>query len=182
MLGNVIRTYRKKKNLTLDELAKAVGITSGGLSQIERGLVDPSLSALRRISGALNLPIKALFSESGESFVSRRGARSRMVLPDSSIDLECVTPVRYSSGITPTVDALMATLQPGTYGGEALSRHETDACFVVIRGTFVVEMACESVTLEEMDSIYLMEGVQHRLYNPGDQEAVGLFIMAGGVC
>ena len=67
MLGNVIRTRRKKMNLTLEELSKQVGITSGGLSQIERGLVDPSLSVLRRISRALNLPMNVMFSENNES-------------------------------------------------------------------------------------------------------------------
>ena len=34
MLGNIIRTQRKKMNVTLKELSEQVGITAGGLSQI----------------------------------------------------------------------------------------------------------------------------------------------------
>lgn len=51
-------------------------------------------------------------------------------------------------------------------------------CFVVIRGSIEVEMASQSIRLGEGDSIYLKEGTVHRLYNPTEEEAVGLSILS----
>ena len=179
MLGNVIRTRRKKMNLTLEELSKQVGITSGGLSQIERGLVDPSLSVLRRISRALNLPMNVMFSENNESYVTRMGQRTKALFSDSSIDYDFLSPIVHTSGITPKVEVVMVTLRPQSYGGDALSAHESDECFVVVQGEIEVQMENETVLLHQADSLYLTEGVQHRLHNPTDTDAIGLSIMSG---
>ena len=43
MLGNYIRSLRKEKNLTLAALSAATNLSPGYLSQVERGIADPSL-------------------------------------------------------------------------------------------------------------------------------------------
>ena len=45
MYGNRIREARKKKGMTLKQVADATGYTIGHISQIERNLKSPSLSA-----------------------------------------------------------------------------------------------------------------------------------------
>ena len=56
MLGDQIRSIRKRQEITLKELAEKTGLSIGYISQIERNLTDPSLSTLRKISGALGVP------------------------------------------------------------------------------------------------------------------------------
>ena len=56
MLGEKIRFFRKNKNITLQELSDNTGLSIGYISQIERNLVDPSLSSLRKISQYLDIP------------------------------------------------------------------------------------------------------------------------------
>ena len=73
----------------------------------------------------------------------------------------------------------MVTLRPQSYGGESLSAHESDECFVVVQGQIEVQMENETVLLQQADSLYLTEGVQHRLHNPTDTDAIGLSIMSG---
>lgn len=41
-----IREYRKKRKLTIKELAELSGMSISYISQIERGEIDPSLSSL----------------------------------------------------------------------------------------------------------------------------------------
>ena len=41
-----------------------------------------------------------------------------------------------------------------------------------------MEMENENVHLFEGDSLYLTEGVRHRLYNPGDMDVIGLSILS----
>ena len=55
MVGQRIRQIRKSKQLTLQDIAEKTGFSAGFLSQVERGTTDPSLSALRKISDALEV-------------------------------------------------------------------------------------------------------------------------------
>ena len=56
MLGEHVRNIRKKRGITLKELAEKTGLSIGYISQIERNLTDPSLSTLRKLSAALDIP------------------------------------------------------------------------------------------------------------------------------
>ena len=55
MLGEQVRNIRKKRGITLKELAEKTGLSIGYISQIERNLTDPSLSTLRKLSAALDI-------------------------------------------------------------------------------------------------------------------------------
>ena len=50
-----IRELRRRKNFTLRQLSEKTGYTVSFLSQLERGIKNPSLDALRAIAQELNL-------------------------------------------------------------------------------------------------------------------------------
>ncbi len=64
-LGAFIKTQRKLANLSQRELAKLTNLSDPYVSQIERGLHEPSLRVVRAMSKALNLPIETLLSYAG---------------------------------------------------------------------------------------------------------------------
>lgn len=55
-----IATARKRLGMTQAELSEKVGIAQGDLSKVERGLVDPRLSTLIRITMVLDLDLIAI--------------------------------------------------------------------------------------------------------------------------
>lgn len=61
-LGQAIRRRRKAMGLTLDRVAQTSELTTGFLSQVERGLSSPSLSSLMAIAAALQTSIEKLLS------------------------------------------------------------------------------------------------------------------------
>lgn len=63
MLGEQIRNIRKSRDFTLKALAEQTGLSIGYISQIERNLTDPSLSTLRKISAALDVPTYLFMGE-----------------------------------------------------------------------------------------------------------------------
>jgi transcriptional regulator with XRE-family HTH domain len=65
MLGEFIRTQRKLANLSLREMAALTDLSNAYLSQIERGLHEPSVRVLRSIAAALGLPPDALLAQAG---------------------------------------------------------------------------------------------------------------------
>jgi DNA-binding XRE family transcriptional regulator/uncharacterized RmlC-like cupin family protein len=60
-IGQQVRKRRQEMAMTLIDLARAAGLSSGMLSKIENGQISPSLATLRALAGALCVPITALF-------------------------------------------------------------------------------------------------------------------------
>ena len=61
MIGDAIRTYRKKAGLTQEKLAEAVNLNPKYLGEIERGEKIISIEALLRIAKAVKIPIRDFF-------------------------------------------------------------------------------------------------------------------------
>lgn len=59
-LGDFIRSQRKLAELSQRELAKLADLSDAYLSQLERGLHEPSVRVLNGLSGALNVPADRL--------------------------------------------------------------------------------------------------------------------------
>ena len=64
-LGAFIRQQRKRANLSLRQLAELTSLSNPYLSQVERGLHQPSVRVLKAISDALNLSAETLLAEAG---------------------------------------------------------------------------------------------------------------------
>jgi transcriptional regulator with XRE-family HTH domain len=64
-LGAFIREQRKKANLSLRQLAELTTLSNPYLSQVERGLHQPSVRVLKAISDALNLSAETLMAQAG---------------------------------------------------------------------------------------------------------------------
>jgi transcriptional regulator with XRE-family HTH domain len=64
-LGAFIRTQRKMANLSLRQLAELTSLSNPYLSQIERGLHQPSVRVLKALSDALNLSAETLLAQAG---------------------------------------------------------------------------------------------------------------------
>lgn len=64
-LGAFIKEQRKRANLSLRQLAELTSLSNPYLSQVERGLHQPSVRVLRAISDALNLSAETLLAQAG---------------------------------------------------------------------------------------------------------------------
>ena len=64
-LGSFIRTQRKMADLSLRELAEMTEVSNPYLSQLERGLHQPSVRVLKAIANALNVSAETLLVQAG---------------------------------------------------------------------------------------------------------------------
>jgi transcriptional regulator with XRE-family HTH domain len=64
-LGAFIRTQRQMANLSLRQLADLTHLSNPYLSQVERGLHQPSVRVLKAISDALNVSAETLMAQAG---------------------------------------------------------------------------------------------------------------------
>ena len=64
-LGRVIREQRTHAEMSLRDLARRTNVSNPYLSQLERGLHEPSVRVLKAIATALNMSAEALMVQAG---------------------------------------------------------------------------------------------------------------------
>jgi transcriptional regulator with XRE-family HTH domain len=63
--GAFIRSQRRLANLTLRQLAELTSLSNPYLSELERGMHQPTVRVLKQLSGALNVSAEMLLAEAG---------------------------------------------------------------------------------------------------------------------
>ena len=64
-LGALLRAQRRAADLTLRDLSERTKVSNAYLSQLERGLHEPSLGVLTAIAAALGVPLDSLLTRAG---------------------------------------------------------------------------------------------------------------------
>jgi transcriptional regulator with XRE-family HTH domain len=167
-LGANIKKHRTRKGLTINDLAKATGLTSSYISQVERAAITPSLKSLVKISEALELPLISFFSATRQKKpVTRKGKRKHILLPNSNIQYELLSP-----SFDFSVEFLLGFIEPHQASGEEFVSHHGEECIFILTGKLQVEIGKETYLLEEGDSIQFDADVEHRLTNPSNEKVV----------
>lgn len=65
-IGRVVREERLQRKMTVADLARATGLSTGMMSKIENGNISASLSTLEALADALSIPITSLFRAYGQ--------------------------------------------------------------------------------------------------------------------
>lgn len=108
-----VRLLRKRKTLSLDQLAKVSGVSRSMISLIERGETSATASVLNRIADALDEPLASLFGSgltaSGNVSVSRFDEQTIWTDPESGYARRQISP---ACGLSPA-DLAEVTFPPG---------------------------------------------------------------------
>jgi transcriptional regulator with XRE-family HTH domain len=161
-LGQRIRELRSTRGLTLTALADETGLSTGLISQVERGLSDPSLETLRRIAKVLGVPIFSLFQQDDSTVVSvvRKDRRMQVRSPDHDIIYSRISPGHGR------LEVLHGRLGPHSASAPEPWSHPSEECVVVLSGALIVEVGIEHYALAEGDSCYFDSSLPHRYRNP----------------
>jgi transcriptional regulator with XRE-family HTH domain len=197
-LGERIRAARLQRGIGVRELARRVDCSASMISQIEKGMTNPSVSTLYSISVALGISTDMLIAgveaplNGGVRDAERdvtpafRGAaalRAPVVLHPSErrvIDLE--RGVRWEL-LMPTPES-NAEFMEVTYGvgggstdGEHAIRHNGREYSVILDGRLAVQIGFEQYVLEAGDSMAFDSAIPHRFWNAGSVPARGIWFV-----
>lgn len=167
-LGGNLRELRAEKRMSLRELAAATGLSPTLLSQVERGISEPSLKTLRALSTVFGDSVSSLFASPDPPLIhiSRPGERSRISSPAGRIQYERLTP---NNG---QIEVLRGSLQPGDWSSDEPWAHEAVECVYVDRGRLVVEVDGQGFEVLAGESITFSSRQPHRYGNPGGEPTV----------
>ena len=180
-LGKTIKDIRLEKGLSIKNLAEGVGVSSSLLSQIERGLANPSLNTLRAIATELDVPMFSLFiyDESDYVQVIRKDERSKITIGEAGAEniepgYDILNP-NFKSGI----QLYEMNLEPGKYSSNFPIILKSEEVIVCIKGTVELHIYDNVVVLNEGDSARIEKNTPRRMKNPGEENC--LYITANTI-
>lgn len=168
-LGNRIHKLRRKQSLTLKQLSAATELSVSFLSEIERGLAQPSMASLKKIRKALGISLLNLTTDEGREpagpprmdhpalemsrridgpKVVRKSQRKKLAYPDSGF-YELLTP-----DLNRLLEVLYFKMAAGSdTGPEPLMDPPGEKCMVILAGSGLFRIGDEEFLLEAGDSL-----------------------------
>jgi transcriptional regulator with XRE-family HTH domain len=157
-VGATITLQRATHGLTIEELAGRASISTGLLSQLERGIGNPSLSTLTRLAQALDIPIGAFFAGSTyeEDIVVHPHTRKRLILAERNLTYQLLVP-----DLQGALSMLHIEMPPGFTNEGDPFRHAGEECMLVLKGPIETHAEQRTFLLDAGDSIRFASSTPH---------------------
>jgi transcriptional regulator with XRE-family HTH domain len=183
-VGRRLREVRARAGVSVSELARRLGISTSAVSQIERGVMQPSVSRLIAMTDALGVPLATVFGPGGDQPATDGAEPAGYTLSRAADAAPLplgggVTFRRLSPGDSPGIDYFESTYPPGSTatGKDRLFRHEGYEIGEVLSGELTIDFTREVVVMRAGDTISYPCDVPHRLHNTGTEPAVARWLI-----
>ncbi|MEM9278571.1 MAG: XRE family transcriptional regulator [Pseudomonadota bacterium] len=175
-VGNDIRALRKSRSMTLVEFAEALNRSVGFVSQIERGISDPSIADLRNIATLFSVPISFFFGDNTSNpaesrHIVRADHRRKLGNPEEGLIEELLSP-----DLGGSFEIIRSEFAPGSRLVDAQQR-DTEEAGYIISGTLELELEGEWHTLNEGDS-FRFAGEAYRWRNTKNKPAIAIWVVS----
>lgn len=201
-MGDHLRAARRRRHLSLRDLAARIGLSASLISQVETGRARPSVSTLYAIANELDVSLDELLFNDAER-AGRNGAPPLTVVPVEPPPPTAVVAnahpvqhaddrkaIRLASGVVwerlttdsvPGIDFLYVTYEVGGASSpeHEFQRHGGHEWGFVMSGRLGVTIGFEEHELGPGDSISIDSTVPHRLYNRGTVPVHGIWFVLG---
>jgi transcriptional regulator with XRE-family HTH domain len=175
MLARDIRALRKARGMTLADIAARLDRSVGWLSQVERGLSQPSLGDLRALANVFSVPLGLFFAHDARAeergVIVRAGSRRALGTSESGLVEELLSP-----DLGGSFELIRSEFAPGAELVEE-ARRDTEEAGYVVCGRFDIEIGGTWHSLGEGDS-FRFKGKPFRWRNPGSVPAVVIWAVS----
>jgi transcriptional regulator with XRE-family HTH domain len=167
-VADSLREQRRRRDMSLDQLAQRTGVSRAGLSQIETCKTNPSIGVLWKIASGLGIPFSELIGEGQQSVsVLRRGDAQVLRSTDRKFE---------SRPLMPSAAGNQIEVYELRLAGRA--RHASDAhgagtreLVIVLGGVLRMVVGDRREDLTVGDSMLFNANLAHAYENPGGGEA-----------
>ncbi len=168
-IGAHLRQLRAKRGLSLAQVAKAVGISVGFLSALERSQMSGSVGTLRKLARFYKTNILDFFDATEGSKRQVRPAERKVLEAGPGVRMELLA---WGSTV---MEPHLFRLAPEAGSGDSYT-HEGEEFIYVLRGDLAITLDGEQYRLKPGDSFYFESTTPHSWKNPGRKETWLLWV------
>lgn len=156
-LGSKLRELRLGRGMTLHEVALQTNMSASMLSQLERGIVAPSLATLYALAQFYETHLAELFQEDSgeEGELVRRAERVVMHLPRSDATYELLGRSRQD------LQMFEMVMTSGDGSADHTISHAGEECVLVLEGVVRARVGTQEFVLNEGDSLQYSAMLPH---------------------
>jgi XRE family transcriptional regulator, regulator of sulfur utilization len=167
-VGQRLREERQARNLSLDDLSRASGVSRAALSQIETRKSSPSIAVMWKVAVGLGVPFAELLgSEPDDATLLRRGDAQVLRSADGRFESRPVIP----TGTTPWVEVYELRFMSRAVHKSEPHATGTRELLVLLSGALQLDVGQKTYELEAGDSLAFRADQDHAYRNPGVSEA-----------
>jgi transcriptional regulator with XRE-family HTH domain len=176
-VADALRRLRKERDLSLDDLAVASGVSRAALSQIEMCRSNPSLAALWKIAVGLKVPFQALIGSTEPSArLLRAGDATALRTADGRIESRLLSPAGTTTGLE--IYELRFQVK-GILRSESHGNGATETV-ILLTGALRVSVASERFDMAPGDTLFFEANVDHTYENVSTRESRCIDIIGYG--
>lgn len=168
-IGAHLRQLRARRKLSLAQVAKAVGISVGFLSALERSHMSGSVGTLRKLARFYKTNILDFYDAGAASSLKVRPADRKVLEAGAGVRMELL-----AWGNT-VMEPHLFRIAPDSGSGDSYT-HEGEEFIYVLRGDLEITVDGEKHTLKPGDSFYFESSTPHTWKNPGRKETWLLWV------
>lgn len=163
-----LRSYRRERHLSLDDLSARSGVSRAALSQIEGGRTNPTLAVLWKIAVGLQIPFHDLMGtgSSDAVLVLRAGDQPPLRTADGRTESRLLSP----GGSTTETEVYELRLQPKALHKSDPHARGTSETLVVLTGSLRLSVGTVTYDLAPGDSVFFRADVGHSYENRSTRE------------
>lgn len=176
-IGKNIRKIRRRKNQTLNRIARQTGFTKGYLSKVETSDKAPPVSTLINIAAAFNVSVSELLGEQLDNegaAVVKKEERQLMARDGTAFGYSYET---LAHKYTHKHMAPFILTIPEGIEQHPLFQHGGEEMLMVQKGTLKFIVGENEYILEEGDCIYFNSGIPHRGFSIGKDPVKCLIVI-----
>lgn len=167
-IGQRVRDERSARDMSLDDLSRASGVSRAALSQIETRKSSPSIAVMWKIAVGLGIPFTELLGGDTEvGQVLRRADAQVLRSPDGRMESRPIAP----AGTTPWVEIFELRLSARTTHRSEPHAPGTREILVVLSGTLRIDINGTVYDLDAGDSVAFRADQPHAYISNGASEA-----------
>jgi len=168
-IGERINLTRKKRSLSIQELANKAGCSSEYLEWVENDEVYPPVALLLQLAKVLRVD-SGTFVRTDSTTEQRREEAAKRT---SHYSYQSLTPSEEDSHLM----AFSITIPPKTVHDGVGYQHEGEEYVYVVAGEVEITVDEEKKILGEKESLRFNSNLDHRLSNPGEKETELLVVL-----
>jgi DNA-binding transcriptional MerR regulator len=167
--GNHLRALRLERGQSLAEVAAAVNISTGFLSNLERSQTGVSLGIMHRLAHHYGTSLSEFFYQADSPGPLVRKGHGRRLAGGDGVQMEILAWGKI------VMEPHLFHVAPGKGSADYYS-HQGEEFLYILKGTLRITLGEEEFQLKQGDSFYFESTVRHSWFNYGKSEAIILWI------
>ncbi|MBD3178382.1 MAG: cupin domain-containing protein [Candidatus Latescibacteria bacterium] len=165
VIGERLKKYRLQKGMTLKKVERKASVSATHISEIERGMTSPTIGALSKLAGAIDVDLARIVRQEEYAPFSIVGEKEKKKMKFEEWGASYFSLIKDMA--RPQFSFLEVELAPGVKRPEETSTHAGEEFALVTKGVMEIIIGSEKYILKEGDSIHYRADQPHAMRNIG---------------